>query len=32
MKHTLRVLREGYFQCNLNVGEQFLNYKLHNEL
>jgi hypothetical protein len=29
MKHTLRVLREGYFQCDLDVGEQFLNYKLY---
>jgi hypothetical protein len=29
VKHTLRALREGYFQCILDVGEQFLNYKLH---
>ena len=32
VKHTLRALREGYYQCNLDVGEQFLNYKLHHSL
>ena len=32
VKHTLRALREGYFQCDLDVGEQFLNYKLHQPL
>jgi hypothetical protein len=32
VKHTLRALREGYFQCNLDVGKQFLNYKLHRSL
>jgi hypothetical protein len=28
----MRALREGCFQCNLDVGEQFLNYKLHRRL
>ncbi len=32
VKHTLRALREGYYQCDLDVGEQFLNYKLHESL
>jgi hypothetical protein len=32
VKHTLRALREGYFQCDLDVGKQFLNYKLHRRL
>ncbi len=32
VKHTLRALREGYYQCDLDVGEQFLNYKLHDDL
>ncbi len=32
VKHTLRALREGYYQCDLDVGEQFLNYKLHVRL
>ena len=32
VKHTLRALREGYYQCDLDVGEQFLNYKLHDNL
>jgi hypothetical protein len=30
--HTLQALREGYYQCNLDVGKQFLNYKLHEGL
>ncbi len=29
VKHTLHALREGYYQCDLDVGKQFLNYKLH---
>jgi hypothetical protein len=29
VKHTLCTLREGYYQCDLDVGKQFLNYKLH---
>jgi hypothetical protein len=32
VKHTLRALLPGYFQCNLDMGEQFLNYPLHMEL
>ncbi len=32
VKHTLQALREGYYQCNLDVGKQFLNYKLHKSL
>ena len=32
VKHTMRALREGYYQCDLDVGEQFLNYKLHRDL
>jgi hypothetical protein len=32
VKHTLRALREGYLQCDLDVQEQFLNYKLHQPL
>jgi hypothetical protein len=32
VKHTLRALREGYYQCDLDVGEQFLNYKLHERM
>ena len=30
-KHTRRALREGYFQSDLDVSEQFLNYKLHSD-
>ncbi len=30
--HTLQALREGYYQCNLDVGKQFLNFKLHDNL
>jgi hypothetical protein len=29
IKNTLRALREGCYQCNLDVSKQFLNYKLH---
>ena len=32
VKHTMRALREGYYQCDLDVGEQYLNYKLHRHL
>jgi hypothetical protein len=32
VKHTLRALREGYLQCDLDIQEQFLNYKLHQPL
>jgi hypothetical protein len=32
VKHTLRALMMGYYQCNLDVGEQFLNFKLHEAL
>jgi hypothetical protein len=32
VKHTLRALREGYYQCDLDVGEQLLNYKLHERM
>ncbi len=31
-KQTLWALLPGYFQCNLDMGEQFLNYPLHTEL
>jgi hypothetical protein len=29
VKHTLQALQEEYYQCSLDVREQFLNYKLH---
>jgi hypothetical protein len=32
VKQTLRALLPGYFQCDLDVGEQFLNYKIHELL
>ena len=32
VKHTLRSLMSGYYQCDLDVGEQFLNFKLHEAL
>jgi hypothetical protein len=32
VKHTLRALRVGYYQCDLDVGKQFLNFKLHDNL
>jgi hypothetical protein len=32
VKQTLWVLLTGYFQCNHDVGEQFLSYPLHTEL
>jgi hypothetical protein len=32
VKHTLQALREGYYQWDLNVGKQLLNYKLHESL
>ncbi len=32
VRQTLRALLPGYFQCNLDVGEQFLNYPLHTDL
>ncbi len=32
VKHTLRSLMLGYYQCDLDVGEQFLNFKLHEAL
>ena len=32
VKHTLWALQEEYYQCNLDVGEQFLNYKLNDGL
>ncbi len=32
VKQTLRALLPGYFQCDLDVGEQFLNYLLHTNL
>jgi hypothetical protein len=32
IKQTLQALLPGYFQCDLDVGEQFLNYPLHTEL
>ncbi len=28
-RQTLRALLPGYFQCDLDVGEQFLNYMIH---
>jgi hypothetical protein len=31
-KQTLRALLPGYCQCDLDVGEQFLNYPLHSDL
>ena len=30
--HTLRSLMPGYFQCDLDIGEMFLNYLLHDDL
>jgi len=32
VKHTLRALMMGYNQCDLDVGEQFLNFELHEAL
>jgi hypothetical protein len=32
VKQTLRALLPGYCQCDLDVGEQFLNYPLHSDL
>ena len=32
VKHTPRALMTGYYQCDLDVGEQFLNFKLHEAL
>ena len=32
VKQTLRALLPGYHQCDLDVGEQFPNYYLHEEL
>ncbi len=32
VKQTLRALMSGYLQCDLDVGEQFPNYYLHEEL
>ena len=31
-RQTLRGLLPGHYQCNLDVGEQFLNYPLHKDL
>ena len=30
--HTLRSLEEGFFQADLDIGEMFLNFTLHEEL
>ncbi len=32
VKQTLRALLPGYYQCNFDGGEQFLNYPLHMDL
>ncbi len=32
VKHTLQALREGYYQCDMDVGEHFLNFKLRDDL
>ena len=32
VKQTLRALFPGHFQCDLDMGEQFLNYPLHTDL
>jgi hypothetical protein len=32
VRQTLQALLPGYFQCDLDVGEQFLNYPLHTDL
>ncbi len=32
VKQTLRALLPGYLQCDLDVGERFPNYYLHEEL
>jgi hypothetical protein len=32
VKQTLRALRAGYCQCDLDVVEQFLNFPLHMDL
>ena len=32
IKQILWVLLPGFFQCNLDMGKQFLNYPLHTEL
>ena len=32
VKHTLRALLPGYSQCDMDVGEMFLNFPLHPDL
>ena len=32
VKHTLHSLMSGYYQCDLDVGKQFLNFMLHEAL
>ena len=32
IRHTLRSLMAGYFQCDMDVGEMFLNFWLHTVL
>lgn len=32
VKHTLRSLVPGYYQCDLDIGEMFLNFLLHEFL
>ena len=32
VSHTLRGLMPGYYQCDLNIGEMFLDYLLHDNL
>ncbi|KAL7468881.1 hypothetical protein ACHAXS_009127 [Conticribra weissflogii] len=32
VQHTFRSLRKGYYQADMDVGEMFLNFVLHNDL
>ena len=32
VRHTTRSLMPGYFQCDLDIGEMFLNFLLHEEM
>ena len=32
MQHTLRSLLKGYYQCDMDVGEMFLNFPLHPDM
>ena len=32
VRHTARSLMPGYIQCDLDIGEMFLNFLLHEEM